>query len=318
MKTILLISALVLSAFTTTQAQAQPWATAGATWHYSVQGYAREGYMKLTNIGDTILNGKSCNVLEKYTEVYDFINQNTITETAQHFTYIDSNKVYYYINNNFSVLYDFNASTGNYWVIEDDSAYYGGNNCSYKDTVMVDSTIIVIINGTPLRKLYTHTLHNSIFFGNEIIEKIGNTTYFFPTFGGGGCGIITEISYGPLRCYTDSAGFNYQTNPSTWGHYGNATTPCDFVTATREQNKALEHINAFPNPTATTLTINTTANISTVRMYNALGQQVINNVYTTASNTQTIPVNTLPNGIYVLQVSTVNNSINTTKVVVQE
>ena len=110
MKTILFATALL---FTTLATQAQqPWAAAGATWHYSVQGYAREGYSKLTNIGDTLINGKICNVLRKHTEVYDFINQNTITETSFHFTYIDSNKVYYYVNNHFGLLYNFNATAG--------------------------------------------------------------------------------------------------------------------------------------------------------------------------------------------------------------
>ncbi|MBC7411257.1 MAG: T9SS type A sorting domain-containing protein, partial [Bacteroidia bacterium] len=131
------------------------------------------------------------------------------------------------------------------------------------------------------------------------------------------CNVIVEVGISPLRCYTDSAGFNFQTNPSTWNYNNNVNNACDFVTASTKLNTIAEHITTFPNPTATTLTINTIANISAVSMYNALGQQVINKVYTTASSTQTIPVNTLPNGMYVLLVSTVNNTISTTKVVVQ-
>ncbi len=315
MKTILLTTILAFSIFTT-QAQ-QPWATTGATWHYSVQGYAREGYAKLTNIKDSIINGKPCNVLEKYTEVYDFINQNTVIKTALHYTYTESNKVYYYVNNHFSLLYDFNAIAGNWWITEADSTGANENNCiQYLDTVMVDSVKMEIINSVSLRKLFVHVTRNNYTYNDQIIEKIGSLTYMFPTQGT--CNAIVEIGINPLRCYTDSIGFNFKTNTATWGSSYNTTNSCSFVTALRNQNKGAEHTSTYPNPTATTLTINATANISTVRMYNALGQQVINNVYTSASNTQTIAISTLPNGIYMLQVSTVNNTISTTKVVVQD
>jgi hypothetical protein len=313
MKTILLISALVVSAFTTTQAQAQPWATAGATWHYSVQGLAMEGYTQLTNSKDTIIGGKLCNALQPHTERYDFTTQTyTTVDGGYYYTYTDSNKVYYYVNNHFSLLYNFNAIAGTSWFTEFDTTQNSVQNCSqYLDTVMVDSVKIELINSVSLRKLYVHVTRNNYTYNDQIIEKIGSLNYLFPI--AGTCNVIVESGSGPLRCYTDSSGLYFQQNPSSWG--GGA---CDFVTTTREQNKAVDHITTFPNPTSTTLTINTTANISTVRMYNALGQQVINNVYTTASNTQTIPVNTLPNGIYMLQVSTVNNTISTTKIIVQE
>ncbi|MBC7412797.1 MAG: hypothetical protein H7331_10140, partial [Bacteroidia bacterium] len=227
MKTSLLISVLALSAFTITQAQ--PWASAGATWHYSVQGYAREGYTKLTNIKDTIISGKACNVLQKYTEVYDFINQNTITETTLQYTYEDSNKVYYYVNNHFSLLYNFNATAGSIWLTEFDTTNSVQNCNQYLDTIMVDSVKTEMINGVALRKLYVHVTRNNYTYNDQIIEKIGSLIYMFPT--PSYCNVIVEVGISPLRCYTDSAGFNFQTNPSTWNYNNNVNNACDFVTA---------------------------------------------------------------------------------------
>ncbi|MEQ1732156.1 MAG: T9SS type A sorting domain-containing protein [Bacteroidia bacterium] len=293
MKTILLISALVVSVFTT-QAQYQALPDSNAVWSVMES--------KFFISGDSLYNGhlykkyNKCSGPSLTTGVFfallreDSLTQRIYTVPA------DSSQE--------RLLYDFSLNVNDTVSVYPSVDYYNSQGGNIVRVIAIDSVLI----GTKYRKRLSLKSYNFGFYEIEYwIEGIGSTYgLFFPDAIGAG---IVDGCLPSLLCVTHNGITLYDDT---------AYASCyEFCNTSGFKNKALEHITSFPNPTATTLTINATASISTVCMYNGLGQQVINNLYTSASNTQTIPVNTLPNGIYMLQVSTVNNTVSAIKVVVQ-
>lgn len=207
---------LVLAAFTwMCNCHAQYFAPSGTTWHYGEEIYFNWpnviGYMEFNANGDTIIDGKNCQVISKQNQLW--CNGRPDTE----YTYYANDTVYFYDTSysKFQVLYDFNSSPGEYWEIlvldngvEDDTV-----------RVTVDSVDMVIINGASLKRMHvTYQL-----FGEEagspysyksaIIERLGDTMYmfnFFPEFNF----VCDANGSRGLRCYEDSIiGFYDSPNP---------------------------------------------------------------------------------------------------------
>jgi hypothetical protein len=75
-----------------------------------------------------------------------------------------------------------------------------------------------------------------------------------------------------------------------------------------------EVIGVYPNPASKSLTINTTKDIQSVVIYNALGQVVL----TTSPNTNdvNIDIDSLPNGFYTVKATI--NGVDTFKKIIKE
>lgn len=294
MKTILLISALVVSAFTT-QAQYQTLPNSSTVWSvmeskFFVSGdslYNGHLYKKYNKCsGPTLTTGVFFALLRE-----DSLTQRIYTVPA------DSSQE--------RLLYNFSLNVNDTVSVYPTADYYNSQGGNIVRVIAIDS---ILIGTTYHKRLSLNSYHFTNYMPEYWVEGIGSLSGLFnPGLFDYG---VTDWCIPSLLCVERNGVTLYDDTA-----YASCYELCLGVGF---KNKAIEHITTFPNPTATTLTINTTANISSVRMYNGLGQQVINNVYTTASNTQTIPVSTLPNGIYMLQVGTVNNTLSTTKIVVQQ
>lgn len=200
----------------------QSWAAPGATWYYDFSfptwsGPFNQGYERIQNIGDTVINGRQYNKLQIYREWYDWQTQSMDDYYVPQleFTRIDSGVVYYYRDSADYVLYDFNAQPGDTWVLRGE---FEGLQCD-TGSVVVDSISYRIINGDTLRVLRTSPINwTSISFTYQpILEKVGSLANLLPyTI------CLTDIPQGySLRCYSDSTGWMYQ-NP-------NWTYPCDDI-----------------------------------------------------------------------------------------
>lgn len=216
----------------------QPWAAPGATWHYSWQGLGYDGYVKIEKMYDTVIAGKTCDVLRKYHQWHNYGNGNNYAAYFGYdYTYNDSGRVYCYRQGQFFKQYDFNAQPGDTWTV----AGFSISNCDSTGLIRVDSIGTMVINSNLLRWISVSPVGNSVFgFTGKIVEKIGPISCYmfaemvFPC--------VTDISEGgPFRCYADSIGLNYMIVSSF---------PCDnYFTGTTEHFDE-QKISLFPDPTS--------------------------------------------------------------------
>ncbi|MBC7412796.1 MAG: T9SS type A sorting domain-containing protein [Bacteroidia bacterium] len=292
MKTVLLISVLIASTIIT-QAQYQTLPDSNAVWSVMESkffisgdslhnGYLYKKYNKSN--GPTLTTGVFYALLRE-----DSLTQRIYTVPA------DSSQE--------RLLYDFSLNVNDTVSVYPSVYYYNSQVGNTVRVIAIDSILI----GIAYHKRLSLKSYNFGFYEIEYwIEGVGSTYgLFYPDAIGSGVvdGCLPSllcVVHNGITLYDDTA-------------YASCYELCNKVGFKTE---TVSLLTTFPNPTTTTLTINAAANITSLRMYNGLGQEVINNVYTIVSTTQTIPVSTLPNGIYMLQVTTVNNNISTQKIVI--
>ncbi len=270
---------LILFAALTLPSFSQSWAAPGATWYYDLSIYTfpglLDGYERIQNIGDTVINSRQYNKLQIYREWY---NPSTQTNDSYYvpqleFTRSDSGVVYYYRDSADYVLYDFNAQPGDTWVLRNE---FENSPCD-TSSIIVDSISFRIINGDTLRALRTSPLNwtGITFYYPPLIEKIGGMANLFPY-----TMCITDIPQGNnLRCYSDSTGWTYQ-NPY-W------MFPCDDIMRVEEpiQSNSFTIISDVQSHMLT-LT-GTPIRVGTViQIYNANGQLVLEKISESENSVQ--------------------------------
>jgi hypothetical protein len=239
MKYILL--ALCLSCGLTGSAQTV-WCPTGALWHYDYVNLGITGHIQIEYIGDSLIAGKNCKVLEKSYHLY-YYSTETIDEwvfdTA--YTYASNDTVFHLRKDGqFYVLYDFSAAASDNWQVDQDSTLCINNTA----TVTVDSVGTMNINTFTLPWVWVTedpTSYRSM--NGRIIERIGcHDAYMFPDVNCIGDG----HEGGMFRCYYDDV-FGLYKRPGS--------EDCDFII-----NLGLDHINVellqiFPNPVSASLNI---------------------------------------------------------------
>ena len=252
----------------------------GAKWHYTkpLINYPDFSYSVFTSIKDTIINNTDCRIIQRYCPMN--INGNFEPNYTNYFFYTDSNKVYYAINDQFQILYDFNKNAGDYWI----------RDCSInKDTVFVDSVSSISIDGQILKVQYIRNNCNFEMFTGVVIEKIGWLGYLFPYFTD-----EAPPEGGALRCYQDDY-IDYFLQ-----------IPCDtFSTIVNEFINETFHFRVYPNPIGDILNIRINSREVNnkdvlITLYNVLGYVI--NQEKMFNNDMQINTSLLNKGIYFLEI----------------
>lgn len=277
---LLILSFLSFTSFVS----AQSWAPTGAKWTFGI-GWAFTPYVEYcewVSTGDTLVEGRLCKLIKRNCgEVVGDISDKLIT-------YEDSNIVYWYNMNQFTVLYDFNKNTGESWITMFDT-------CSL--LVTVDSTGFDTINGFILKALYVSS--DNWAFNGKILEHIGHLGHPNPNVDLHCYGIIADVNfYNGLRCYEDSIlGF----------HSFGIAPSCEHTTTGIDQVESPFGFLVFPNPTTDKLNIQSKLNQQFhFSIYNSVGQLIQQGI--TESNETTIYLNNLPNGLYSIALSAKNET----------
>jgi len=276
--------------------QGYEFAPIGATWYYSLADnsipypHTLLKYMKIVSTADTIIDSKTCRILEEFrTPIGNF--DNNLYLSNRHYIYFEYDKVYYYVfaTESFDVLYDYSKIQQEYWL-----SYFWGNSPDC-DTVRVHAVSDTIINGHTLKSLsVSQNSCLSGFFYNDypIIEVIGHLHYLFPQ-----SDFPVE---GPLRCYEDSV----------IGFYSTGLVPyCDYIGLARiNEFKEDSKINIFPNPFSQSLTIKTSEIYENVQIsiFDMYGRRVFQMALGDLTNQVTLDLPVLPIGNYILKISTPN------------
>lgn len=282
MKQLLFILSLLLF---TTLASGQTWAPTGAKWTFGV-GFAFNSsveFREWTSTGDTLVNGHVCKVIKRYGSSVISDNSNQLI------TYEDSNKIYWYNKNQFTILYDFNKNAGETWTIMNDTC---------EVLITVDSTSIETINGFPLKVQYISSSAGA--FHGKVLEHIGHVAQPNPDFNFHCYGIQPDLNYYTgLRCYVDSI-FGYH-------NFGIAPS-CNYTSTGIDNLENPLELNIFPNPSTLQLNIETNTNSEyQFKIYSSLGQLVKTGMLKT--NKTTISIDELKKGIYNLELNDTSKTI---------
>ena len=178
---------------------AQVFAPEGAHWYFPERNFASSklGLVQFTNMGDTLIDGKLCQVIYKD-------NGTCNLSKGSYFTYMENNQLFYYdqILNVFRLFINFEAGVGDAWVMpvlgwENDSLKIHVDSISYLTLPSMDSLRVQHV-----RYFFKH--FDECFSGfdkTEIIERIGFVNGLFPS--------IEFVSLcdgqweGNIRCYED-------------------------------------------------------------------------------------------------------------------
>lgn len=307
----LILCLLTFSAIVSGQ---QPWIPDGAEWHY---GFDRAnpalnyGYIKISQIGDTILLGKNCKILDQWEVNYHWYPSPGISEGSKGhvYTYSDNDKVYTYKNGKFYTLYDFSAEPGDSWTV----CWYGD---IFEDTgrVIVNSTGLAFINGETLRTFNVSRTQGSCVGWHDatIVERIGciSYEYLFPDYDSE-CIPDVQIN-GYFRCYKDDNFPLYSVSGSD--------TICEYIwTGTNEKESDDNRILITPNPADMFINVNIkSGNCKNIllSLFSSDGRCVIPKK---AFHTSTVvlDVSTLSPGLYIINVTFHDGTVVNKRVIIE-
>ncbi len=142
---------------------AQTWAPTGAVWHYNYSNETTSGYLKIESLGDTIIQSKMCKILQK-TRVSNngFSLDIDTVDFGQDYMYQEDNVVYRYKSGQFFMLYDFNASVSDSWIISSNENIEFL--CDSIGLLVVDSVSSISQNGFNLNVVFLNSPDSSDWF----------------------------------------------------------------------------------------------------------------------------------------------------------
>lgn len=292
-----LLFTIILTFLSVSLSKAQSWVQNDAVWHYDyyMTGY---GFYKVSLGNDTIIAGRTC---QRYiTEKHQFFPQpgnvfvaGPVVDYPQRFTSVSGDTVFHYENDTFYTLFNFGASVGDQWVINDNYSHF---NCDSVSKVKVIETDVLTINGTSRRAIRLTTIEGSP-KGIEgwVVENIGpiDAQYLFPT--DRACydsTMIVDFETHNFKCFQDAYINLY--NPSG--------VDCEYLknhAGTQEQTSSI--FKHYPNPVDGVLKIEFKSNGNhEVKITDLKGKTVIQE-YTTNEKAE-IDLSRMLKGVYFIHV----------------
>ena len=304
MRKIVLVSCVVYCFVWQVKAQTE-FAPIGAEWYYTYTfGYSPNHFNHIISEKDTIVEGNNCRILRQYYDDSNIANEKYIIKQEQ-------SKVYYYYQDQFNLLYDFDAEvndTVKFSLMGVKYFFDGNQNPAFysKDTIFSIRFVVkdITINAQNLKTFTTEALEEDVFdtyFPSSYIytEKIGlhsefilkiEDIYYIPEF----------PPYNSLRCYSD-ADFSFISDEWT-----TISLPCDYSLSSNINTlKDEENVKIYPNPFSNNIFVSTN-NGGNVTIIDISGKIIH---YSELSNgVNKISTNHFSKGTYFVKVQNKNNS----------
>ena len=274
-------------------------------WYYGFASHeilaSKYFYQHLVTAGDTVIMGKDCKIIKQADDYGNDFNANT-------FGYVNMGKDTFYLHREpdrllwfneeigeFTTLHDYSAQVGDSWTIQVDS-------CSFD--VVVDSIDVAFFGGNSHRVLYVHdSVYEPSYFPYYegcIIEDIGHTKHFFPIeiywlcHNEYLCGTPEPLG---IRCVLEDGDELY--------HQG--VVGCDSVYSIShvgmEEVVGFQDVLLYPNPTTDVLRIQFDKSPSEAFTYQIYDFQGVCCDSGIIKESNSILVEHLPNGFYLLKLS---------------
>ena len=277
------------------QNYAQEFAPLGAIWHYTQSTINPDvtSFKTIESISDTTINGIQC---KRMIEVERYLDT---TNVIYHYMYSENDSVFFFAENDFHLLYDFGANTGDIIILDYFSTYDGT-----PLKMIIDSIGTLMVSGQE-RKIQHITCGDGLVieFGHQVIDGIGNTYFMFPTYDG--------TIDGPLRCYQDGS-IELFLNPFH-GDYGWNHQDCEEIITDIEEIVNNEIISVFPNPTKNSVSIQNIEKGTAYKIFNISGEVLINGII---SESNEISMKGLSKGIYFIKLK--NDNVLTIKKIIKK
>lgn len=298
MKSVYLIVFVLLSMARNLSAQTT-FAPPGAHWYNS--GY--DAYFHSYTDGDTVISGHTCTRIRRITHRSPMSWASDFPTIC---TYNSGDTVFVYntLFGQFTPLYIFNVNEGDTIRIPKFDVGYPTLSATYF-SYRVDSIRTLVYDTAHLKTIFTYSLNeDSVIGGSNPMPTFGGAGTLHGAYaeriggvGGGifpscvGCAVIPEDCgcIGPLRCYTDP------------GTDIKLVTPCAPPVGVPETEQQVAPT-IYPNPVAELLQVNAPAKNS-ITLINLWGQIVLR-----ARNARSINGSSLPDGNYILQVSSLQKT----------
>lgn len=267
MKKLLLVF-LFLSCFAPAQ---NVWIQPGAIWHYSTWVPGMGGFVRVSYMHDTLINGTNCQKLES--KRFKFVNAGPPSyqtvpygtpDTWYNFTHSNGDTVFYLNGGSFYVLYNFGAQAGDTWDLGPFNSLWGCGNSMVK----VDSTGTINFNGTNYRwiSLSDANPDNSIGLQGKAVERFGSfENSLFPKERNCDSSSVVEFWIDNFRCFEDSQFPLVMTN-GIWD--------CEYEYEMGIGEIAGEKIEIFPNPSEEMIRIKSSGEINVFRLCDLSGKLV--------------------------------------------
>ncbi len=299
MKHFTFISVLIISTLTL---MSQDFAPIGSEWHYD-EHFAvssQVDYIKFTSEKDTLIYGEVCRKITKRHR----LGCNDRPDIEFLFTRNDTVFFLDTLFNQFQILYDFSAESGDSWIIKVNDAEIEN------DTVFitVDSTSTKTINGFDLKALHVTYVNSSgqwpEIYHSTILEKIGDLTYMFNWYPYyyGACDVNWTEG---LRCYEDEEFGFYSTG---------IAEACDFSTNINE----LEMQNSFvvyTNPTSAFSRVEVDSQEEFILEVNDLEGRLLH--LKSFTSTTSLDFTAFQKGMYLLKLKLNNRVVGIKKIIIQ-
>ncbi len=259
MKIFRLFTAILFLATTQLSFSQSSWLEENPSWYYNITGHTVSGFQKNYYEKDTIIQDLSFQVFSCYSKSWDFWSESFSERTNESCFYVreEDNIVYFYHTQFDTIyeLYNFNSMPGDTLKIPPPDFPNCLPDTTPKDlysVAIVESVDTIYIHGEPLKRFiidyevqpdeqqYPIPIYS---LGYEIIEKIGSTIYFFPSYWDLSSGCLPS---GLIRCYENNKIPLYNFNEGV---------DCDYIT-TNINKKAKEDFFVYPNPVSSTAKIN--------------------------------------------------------------
>jgi len=203
--------------------------------------------------------------------------------------YSENDSVFFFAENDFHLLYDFGANTGDTIILDYFSTYDGT-----PLKMIIDSTGTIMVNNQEREIQYITCGDGMVIeFGHHVIEGIGNTSFMFPTLDGS--------LDGPLRCYQDN-NTDLFLNPFH-PNYGWNHQDCEEIITGIEEIKSTENVSVFPNPTKNTISIKHIDRETAYKIFNINGKIIIRGII---SESNEINIKEFSKGIYFIELENEN------------
>jgi hypothetical protein len=282
------ILTIILSCTIKLSAQTE-WAPTGAKWYYefSYNNGNAESYITIESIGDTVIDGISCKILQQecIRDPY-YLNR-------KYYTYKNDDQVWLYDGSAFRLLYDFSIQPQDEWTTYGPSLYHM---CDTLTNILVDSVGYEELNGLSFKYMivsFPEFGWNFSLCGNEqtrISEKFGSYGFMFPQEE---CGSDIPAPC-MLRCYEDSEFGYYSTGVDDSCTYEYGVGIKDIM--------LVENVKIGPNPVKDILSIELKGNTENSKfwIYNATGGIVTTSAIT--NSTTRFDMSQFKKGTYIVKI----------------
>jgi hypothetical protein len=291
-----LVLLFLLTSLTFVSSKGQIWIEDDAVWHYDFY-VSGSGFYKIELGTDTLIQNKNCQryLITKYTfyqQPGGIYLQGPIINFPSEFTYVSEDTVFYYKNEKFYILFNFNSNVGDQWIVNDEPVLFPS--CDSISKVEVIEKGEININGTNRNAILLQTVEGSPWgIDGWIVENIGplGSQYLFPT--GRNCNDSTIICFEQYssKCFEDSR----------IGLYNPSGIDCEYLlTHVGIEESKKQFCQIYPNPTSDIINLifHETGEYQ-MKLIDQSGKVVQSKIL--SEKKETINIKGLQNGMYILK-----------------